>query len=461
MGAARLVPGTIAVTYANGFSTDKLDSLESNVRARRSTDLQFSALGTRTRVITVDPSQTAETIAKLKNIPGVQAVAQVAYRKRMTVTSNDPYYVGFGPGAPYFEDAATAGQWDMHVINVANAWNLVTSTSPVSGGAIAIVDTGVDVTHPELTGGKITRTQCFVTYPNGTPQTHTSFVTDTDGHGTNVAGIADGDTNNSLGFASVGFGAHLMAYRIFPTDPTGGCDAPSNSNNPQCGASTADEASAINDAVANGAKVINLSLGASGQCSASDPEYIAVENAIAHNVVVVAAAGNESAPTLDCPAADPGVIAVGATGLDDSGASIVERVASYSNSMTTTNGGHYVVAPGGDPTSADTDPNNPNTDFLHWIEHIYSTTAVSQGTCAADKGAPPTGTVDCRVLIAGTSQATPHVVGIASLILAVKPNYTPAQVAAAICSSATNINDPKQGCGRVDAAAAVAYALAH
>jgi hypothetical protein len=50
---------------------------------------------------------------------------------------------------------------------------------------------------------------------------------------------------------------------------------------------------------------------------------------------------------------------------------------------------------------------------------------------------------------------------VASLILAVRPGYTPAQVAAAICNSATDIADSKQGCGRVDAAAAVAYAKAH
>jgi serine protease len=57
--------------------------------------------------------------------------------------------------------------------------------------------------------------------------------------------------------------------------------------------------------------------------------------------------------------------------------------------------------------------------------------------------------------------AAPHVAGIASLILAVRPAYTPAKVAAALCNSADPIGDPKQGCGRVNAAAAVAYALAN
>jgi subtilisin family serine protease len=409
----------------------------------------------KTRVISVEPSRTAEAIAQLKRLPAVKSVVQVAYRHRMTVTSNDPYYDGFGLGAPYFEDAATAGQWDMHVMNIEGAWNDVTLSAPVTGAPIAIIDTGVDLTHPELTGGKVTRAECFITYPNGTAQTTGTFVTDTDGHGTDVAGIADADTNNGLGFASAGFGAPLLAYRIFPSDPSGGCE---NSKNPQCGANTVDEASAINDAVAHGAKVINLSLGSGGPCDPSDPEYKAVENAISNNVVVVAAAGNESVPSLDCPAADPGVIAVGATGLNDSGTSITEDVASYSNWVTGTNGGLYVVAPGGDPSSADSA--GSTTDFLHWIENIYSSTAAQPGTCTPDKDS--TSTVgDCRVLIAGTSMATPHVVGVVSLILAVKPSYTPTQVAAALCNSADNINDAKQGCGRINAAAAVSWAASH
>lgn len=341
----------------------------------------------------------------------------------------------------------------MHVMHVDNAWNAVASAPPVTGAPIAIVDTGVDVSHPELSGGKVIRTECFVTFPSGTAQTTGPFVTDTDGHGTNVAGIADANTNNNLGFASVGFGAPLLAYRIFPTTPSGGCEG---QNAPaQCSSNTLDEASAINDAVAHGAKVINLSLGASPPCSSSDPEYQAVEHAIASGVVVVAAAGNESKASLDCPAADPGVIAVGASSLDDATSPAKESIASYSNYLaSSTGGGHYMVAPGGDPSGGS------DNDDLHWIENIYSTTAVQPGTCTPDFHSTSS-TNDCRILIAGTSQATPHVVGVASLILRVRPGYSPSQVAAALCNSATKIGDSKQGCGRVDAAAAVAYAKSH
>lgn len=449
--AQQFVPGTIAVTYASGARLDSIDAVAGGLRGARTGDLQLAALNLRVRVLTVNPSLVDQAMAQLRSTPGVQSVSRVAYRQRMSVSSNDPYFDGFGPGAPFFEDSGHPGQWDMHVMHIDTAWNEVSGSAPVTGAPIAIVDTGVDVTHPELTGGKIVRTQCFVTFPSGTAQTSSSFVTDTDGHGSNVAGIADANTGNGLGFASPAFAAPMLAYRIFPSDPSAGCEG---SNLPaQCQSNTLDEASAINDAVANGAKVINLSLGSSGQCSTSDPEYQAVEHAIASGVVVVAAAGNEHTAALDCPAADPGVIAVGATSLNDSSGTAKEAVASYSNFLSSNGGGHYLVAPGGDPNGSS------DQDDLHWIENIYSSTAVKPGTCSPDF---QTSTVtDCRILIAGTSQATPHVVGVASLILAVRPSYSPAQVAAALCNSATNIGDAKQGCGRVDAAAAVSYAKSH
>jgi subtilisin family serine protease len=467
VASAKYVPGALAVTYTAADGPDRIDSLLATVHGVRTADLDFSrGLGIRTRVISVDPSRTDAALVSLRALPGVQAVSRVAYRHRMTVTANDPYYGGFGAPSPYFESSGTPGQWDMHVINVEGGWNAVTSSAPVTGATIAVIDTGVDVTHPELTGGKITRTRCFVTYPTSAAQTTGAYVTDTDGHGTDVAGIADADTNNGLGFASVAFGAPMFAYRIFPTDPAGGCDSAANKNNPQCSSDTVDEASAIDDAVNNGAKVINLSLGG-GQtpCDTTDPEYKAVEYAIQHNVVVVAAAGNGNASNigqnyLTCPAGDPGVIAVGASALDDSvPTTVAEKIASYSNYLTNdgnSTGGAFLVAPGGDSTGTS------DSDQLHWIENIYSSTAVVAGLCTGDYPTD-TGTTDCRIGIEGTSQATPHVAGAASLILAVRPNYTPAQVATALCASANKsaINDARAGCGRLDVGAAVQYALTH
>lgn len=461
----RYVPGQLAVSYAPGsVSAEAIDREAQRFHAARVSDLAYRGLGIRTRVLSVDPSRVEAAIAQLRAMPGVRDVARVTYRHRMSITANDPYYVGFsGTTSPYYETASIPGQWDMHVIDLAGAWSQFAS-APIIAAPVAIVDTGVDVTHSELVtpsgvpAPKITRTQCYVTYPSSSAQTTGPYVTDTDGHGTNVAGIADGDTNNTFGFASVAFDAPMLAYRIFPTDPSGGCEG---STSPQCEATSADEASAIDDAVNHGAKVINLSLGAAPPCPTNDPEYIAVEHAIASGVVVVAAAGNEQTGALDCPAQDPGVIAVGASALNDSNPlSITEYVASYSNWSTSgaqAGGGAYLVAPGGDPSPSET-CSTCTVDDLHWIEHIYSSTAVQAGACNTDFAGQ---TGDCRILIAGTSQATPHVVGVVSLMLAKNPNLTPAQVAAGLCASADNISDSKQGCGRLNAASAVSWAATH
>ena len=185
-----------------------------------------------------------------------------------------------------------------------------------------------------------------------------------------------------------------------------------------------------------------MSLGASGPDTA---EEAAVAQAIANGVVVVAASGNETAATLDYPAADPGVIAVGASSIDDSNpASIAESVANYSN-YDSTNQSWGVVAPGGDPSG------NLDSDDLHWIENIYSSTAGS--SCSIDfAGASG----DCRTLIAGTSQATPHVSGAAALMLSVNGLLTPALVKATLCTTARNIGNVKEGCGRLDVYRALA-----
>ena len=461
----RYVPDQLAITYA---------SAPPHAGLTRVADLAFPRIGVRTRIVSVDPAAIDAEMARLRALPGVRAVARVSYAQRMSVTANDPYYVGFtGTAAPYYENAATPGQWDMHVINLDGAWAQFAS-APIAGAPIAIVDTGVDVTHPELvtpggmSGVKIVRTQCYVTYPTSAAQTTGSYVTDTDGHGTDVAGIADGDTDNNFAFVSTGFDAPLLAYRVFPTHPNADC---SSSTAPsQCYTTSVDIASAISDAVSHGAKVINLSLGAAGPCSTNDPEYSAVENAIAAGVVVVAAAGNGTGnpaagqPALDCPAADPGVIAVGASALSDANPlNVYEYVASYSNySPGPKATGAYLVAPGGDPSSNET-CSTCTVDHLHWIEHIYSSAGygISPGTtCSGGKDFAGESN-DCNVLIAGTSQATPHVTGVVSMMLAKNPNLTPAQIATGLCSTAVDIRDAKQGCGRLDASAAVNWAATH
>lgn len=459
----RFVPGQLAITYKGALGADTIDR-GIGMHAVQVNDLAFRQRTLHMRIISVPAGNVAAVMARLRAVSGVRSVSLVGYRQLLTIDANDTYYVG-APGtiAPYYQTASTHGQWDMHVLNLKGAWSAFAS-APVTGAPIAVVDTGADVTLPELKGGKITRAVCYVTYPSSAAQTTGPYVTDTDGHGTNVTGIADTDTGNAFGFAGVAFDAPLLVYRIFPADPSTGCEG---STSPQCSATSADEASAINDAVAHGAKVINLSLGAAPPCPTNDPEYIAVENAISHGVVVVAAAGNDSKSGLDCPAQDPGVIAVGASALNDSNPlAITEYVAGYSNYLSgkgTSAGGAYLVAPGGDACPGSSSSSCGAPDNLHWIQNLYSTTAYD-----APKRSSCTGglddfgqTGDCNVEIAGTSMAAPHVAGVVSLMLAKNPNLTPAQISTGLCASADNINDAKQGCGRVNAASAVTWAATH
>lgn len=456
------VPGAIAVQYAS----EEADAIDEGVRSLHSvrvSDLAYRALGVRSRVLSVDPGNVDAAIAHLRSLRGVKSVTRVAYRQRMSITANDPFYTGVNT-PPFNQTPATHGQWDMHVINLDSAWSLFGTA--VTAAPIAVIDTGLDVSHPELRGGKVIRTQCYVTYPTGSAQTSGQYVTDTDGHGTDVAGIADAFTGNAFGFAGAAYDAPLLAYRIFPSDPAGGCDVPAGQSVPQqCNTDTVDEATAINDAVQHGAKVINLSLGGAPPCNTGDPEYMAVENAIKSGVVVVAAAGNGDPKTgqglsyLYCPAADPGVIAVGASALDDTAYPVVsEYAASYSNylpSKNTSSGGAYLLAPGGDVTSSS------DVDNLHWIQNIYSSTSFDAGLRTSCNGGTDSynETGNCNVEIIGTSMAVPHVVGVVSLMRGINPRLTPTQIAAGLCSSAHDIGDTtKEGCGRLDASAAVSWA---
>ncbi len=382
------------------------------------------------QVVRVSAAQLASAMQAAAREPGVVSVDRVAYRRPATTAPISPL-----PSNPHF---TADEQWDMFAIGMPNAW----AYSPPAFGSpsvkVAVIDTGIDtaaintdvqtdliahVTYAEqdLSGVK---TVCATL-----PITGCAAVQDHDGHGTNVAGIAAAAIGNA-GYAGVAPNVDVQIFEIF--DSTGN-------------ATTADEAQAILDAVAQGAQVINLSLGESLTIAAApDPtEEAAVEYALAHNVTVVAAAGNDRASGIsgiEFPAAYPGVIAVGATSLRDNNSGnpsgATEYVASYSNSGPNL----ALVAPGGDPGS------NNDSDFLHWIGNVYSTT-----------GNPPCTTpADCRVLIAGTSQATPHVSGAAALLLSVNPSLAPPQIASLLESTADNLSDPNQGHGRLNVYRALA-----
>jgi subtilisin family serine protease len=467
----------------------------------------FTHTNTAIRVVSVPTSSVAQTEASLRAQAGVRSVTVSGERRFRATTSavytNDPYFQGFAPytqqAAPYAESATVPGQWDMHAIGLEYAYGYsqpgttYTATQSAFGSPsikLAIIDTGEDASHPELSG-KIAYQRCFITNNAGTSQSTGTFSTDEDGHGTDVSGIAASSSGNALGFTGAGGKASIYAYRVFPT-PDDNCANNNNTDN-ACSSSTADIASAIEDAVAQHVNVISMSIGGGG-CTGNgvdtdSTEGKAVADAIAANIIVVAAAGNGGTTGITAPGCDTGVIAAGATSLADGSSTgttntppytstlvgsaspthLVEYVPSYSQwgspSVNVHSGSAWgIVAPGGDPSSSDL---SGTGDDLHWIENIWTSTPFLAtpsdqlfiGNCTPDFGST-TGVPDCRTLIAGTSMATPHVAGAAALILAVNPSFqSPSGMKSLLCSTADDLSDTHQGCGRLNVYRAMAHAI--
>jgi subtilisin family serine protease len=190
-------------------------------------------------------------------------------------------------------DPRYSEQWHLPSIYAPSAWDVTVGSSQVT---IAVIDTGVDYTHPDL-AAKCVAGYNFVA--------HNTNPMDDHGHGTHVAGIAAAASNNGTGVAGVDWQARIMPVKVL---------------NAQGSGYDSDVASGIRYAADNGAGVINMSLGS--------PEYSytleeAVNYAYNKGVTIIAAAGNDGG-AVGYPAACDHVIAVGAT---DSG----DRLASFSN----------------------------------------------------------------------------------------------------------------------------------
>ncbi|MEA2664651.1 MAG: serine protease [Candidatus Eremiobacteraeota bacterium] len=380
-----------------------------------------------------------QTLRARSDVAAVYPVHKRYALSRPATSANDPHF-------------KLPDQWYLVADGFPYAWSYTSGAS----ATVAVIDTGVDLTNTDLSSQ--------VTFSEGVLNGKTTASqVDKDGHGTNVAGIAAAAANNSLGFAGGGYNAKLIAISIF--DPATGFASPS------------DEAIAIGDAVAHGADVINLSLGAEASFDGNtnpnsnegydQGEYEAIQAAIQAGVTVVAAAGNNrdgldpngdgyAHANLDYPAAYPGVISVGASQINDNNtgnyATASESVTAYSQS----GNGLSLVAPGGQ-AGPDQPNGDPDPDLLHWIWGYYSTTA--NQPCSYGRGTLPQTPTNCTALFNGTSQATPQVSAAAALLYAAAGGHrtlTPAQVAQLLQSTADNINDPNQGHGRLNVYRAVA-----
>jgi hypothetical protein len=415
-----IYPGQIAVRYNAAIHTDA-DLVLRNIGASAHSPREVSGYTIYDIPKDADPTQIA---GMLQSKAGVADVSALHARYPLAIPTTTPNDTDFGSAA----DIKTGGttnpvQSDLFCMQMPQEWALTPNGKGSALVHVAIIDTGYDPGNSDF-AGKVDGWAVFTN--NGSPMpTPTPTPGDDDGHGSNVSGIAAAATNNGAFVAGTGFNIHLLEARVFPK--------PAPSSTPS--ASTADIALAINWAVSKGAKVISMSLGG-GTCPDDPVEATAVANAISAGVTVVAAAGNDGLAKIDAPACDSGVIAVGASSINDAPSPIQEIVASYSNFGTGACPGSNcldLVAPGGDP-AGNTDP-----DILHWILNLYSTTV------------PPVG--HHLALFAGTSQATPHVAAIAALMYSKNGAITPAMVRAILDNPANNDNIcacGKQGNGRLN-----------
>lgn len=190
---------------------------------------------------------------------------------------------GTATGAPV-NDPLREFQWYLTSVRAEQAWDETFGDPSV---VIAILDTGIEPTAPDLAGRLV---------PGRDVANDDDDPSDGNGHGTAVAGIVGAAADNGIGIAGACPRCSLMPIKV----TVDGSDEVQKS----------DSAEGIVWAVDHGARVINLSIGSS---NTSEVQREAVEYAWAHGAVVVAAAGNESAAEPLYPAAYDNVLAVGAT----------------------------------------------------------------------------------------------------------------------------------------------------
>ncbi len=381
-----------------------------------------------------DAQAMADNIAQL---PEVEYASPVLHMQAMqvgpegeTATPNDPLY---GAQWHYFAPAASS-----YGINLPPAWNITTGATSV---VVAVLDTGIRFDHPDFAGRALAGYD-FISDP--------AYINDGDGrdadasdpgdvctpssrsswHGTHVAGTIGAASNNGVGVAGVNWGSKILPVRVLG----------------KCGNDDPDIIDAVRWAAGisvsgapnnpTPAKVINLSLGVSRGCTLAWQS--AINDVLARGVTVVAAAGNSNANAANAtPANCIGVIAVGATLRNG-------KRTSYSNYGAIVK----ISAPGGICAAI------PCT--ISDVDGILST--YNAGVTAP--GANIYNYLD------GTSMATPHVAGVASLMLSANPSLSPAQVLDILRNTATPFPDgacdadatKTCGAGIVNAGAAVALA---
>jgi serine protease len=345
----------------------------------------------------------------------------------------------------YPDDPGTSGisggwqqlQWNFdgrYCVNAPQAWgNLNADGRPGGAGVtVAVLDTGVAyadhgryMRSPDFTASEFVAGYDFIS--------NSPYPEDRNGHGTQVAGTIAEATDNGVGVTGLAYGVRLMPVRVL---------------NAQGNGSATTIARGIYFAVRHHAQIINLSLefDAGTISAARIPQLIqAIDYAHDRNVLVVAAAGNESMGQISYPAKAPYVLAVGASTIDGC-------LAFYSNYGS----GLGLVAPGGGDDAAIPGDANCQPQVDGASADIYQETFANINNPNPRQFGIPSGYF-------GTSMAAPHVSAAAALVIAsgvLGPHPTPAQIIARLEATATPLgpngqDDPGYfGAGLLNAAAA-------
>jgi subtilisin family serine protease len=309
-------------------------------------------------------------------------------------------------------------QWPLDRIGAEAAWGRARG----KGITIAVVDSGVDLDHEDLQAQIVGHVSCIGA--DGDPRRCQGSGQDDNGHGTHVAGIAAAASGNGRGIAGVAPDARILAVRVLADSCGGeGCQAEGTA---------ADVAAGIRWAVANGADVINLSLGGGAIQSALGCAFCdAIEEAWAEGVVSVVAAGNDA--ILPAGFGSTPAVVVTATTRDDTRATYSNR-----NDSVLQDARWPVAAPGGE---AESDPADCGTG------------GTPKGVLSTYLGDGPGG----YACLAGTSMAAPHVTG--GLALLRSTGLGPEASIDRLLGTAVDLGSPGRdntyGWGRIDLARAL------
>lgn len=320
--------GEILVRFRNGVSEKEKETIVATHGGRRQKQLRGDSGFEKLELATGRDAKA--TVLQLLLNPQVEFAEPNFLIAKEDVNPNDPQ---FQQQWALQNSGQNGGQFGSD-IRARTAWD---KTKGVASSIIAVIDSGIDFTHPDLMNNQ---------WANPLPSAdgdlhgwdfvaHNGEIKDEQGHGTAVAGIIAAEGNNALGITGVMWRAGLMSLRVLDNTGTG---------------DVGNAVEAIDYAVAHGTHVINLSWGTTGESIALRE---AIERALKRNVVVVCSAGN-SGQNLDATPYYPAsfglkdLIVVGATDNQDQPASWsnwsirkVTVAAPGTNILTTQRGGGY------------------------------------------------------------------------------------------------------------------------